>query len=224
MRTSLADKAYNGDVQTSTEHIVKLYYMSGACSLATHIVLEWVGAAYELQRLSHDELKQDAFLRVNPAGAVPTLDIDGWILTQNAAILNYLAETHPDAQLLGDGTTANRAEVNRWFGMANSDLHPAFKPLFGATGYLDNDAAIEATKARAKQTIRTLLTRADAQLRDNDWIAGSRSIADPYWYVMTRWAKMLAIDTADLDGITRFAQRMDADAAVRKALQDEDTA
>src|SRR5699024_1727233 len=107
--------AYNNHTQTFTETSMKLYYMPGACSLATHIVLEWIGVPYTTQRLSHDELKQDAFLAVNPAGAVPALDIDGWVLTQNAAILGYLAESHPDAGLAGDGSPRGHAEVNRWF-------------------------------------------------------------------------------------------------------------
>lgn len=200
---------------------MKLYYMPGACSLATHIALEWVGAAYETHKLSHDELKQDAFLAVNPAGAVPTLDVDGWVLTQNAAILNYLADTYPDAQLLGDGSLTNRTEVNRWFGFANSDLHPAFKPLFGATGYLSDEAAIDETKAHAKQAIRPLLERVNAQLDGKDWIAGSRSIADPYLYVMINWAHMMKLDLTGLDHLERFFQQMNDDAAVQKALQAE---
>src|SRR5699024_6249835 len=118
--------------------------------------------------------KQDAFLAVNPAGAVPALDVDGWILTQNTAILNYLADKYPEAGLNGDGSLHSRTEVERWLGFINSDLHPAYKPLFGATGYLEDAAAIDRTKARARQTIRTLLQRVDAQLADSDWIAGSR--------------------------------------------------
>lgn len=71
---------------------MKLYYMPGACSLGDHIVLEWIGTPYETQKLSRDELKQNAYLHINPAGAVPALDVGGWILTQNAATLNYLAD------------------------------------------------------------------------------------------------------------------------------------
>lgn len=195
---------------------MKLYYMPGACSLATHIVLEWIGARYDTHRLSHDELKQEAFLRVNPAGAVPALALDDRVLTQNAAILTYLAETHPEAQLTGT-TAADRATINHWLGLVNSDMHPAFKPLFGATGYLDD----EATKAHAKQTVRTQFERIDTQLQGRDWITGTRSIADPYLFVMTRWADMMAIDLSDLAQVARFAEHMNADTSVRAALADE---
>ncbi len=199
---------------------MKLYYMPGACSLATHIVLEWIGVPYETQRLSHGELKTDAYLSVNPAGAVPALALDGWILTQNAAILNYLADSYPAAALGGDGAKG-RAEVNRWLGFVNSDMHPAFKPLFGATAYLADDAVIEKTRTHARQALRSLFERANAQLKGRDWITGTRSVADPYLFVMVRWARMMEVDLAGLTEVERFHQRMHGNPAVYKALKDE---
>lgn len=201
---------------------MELYYMPGACSLATHIALEWIGKPYTTRKLSHNELKTNAYLKINPAGAVPSLVIDDWILTQNAAILNYLADSYPDARLGGDGTLKGRAEVNRWFGLLNSDMHPAFKPLFGATGYLGDDAAaVEKTKAHAKQTLRTLFERLNGQIESHDWLAGARSYADPYLFVMVRWAGAMNIDITDLGGLERFSQRMQEDPGVAKALKDE---
>jgi len=67
---------------------MKLYYSPGTCALADHIVLEWIGAPFETVRLSAEDRRTPAYLAINPAGAVPALDVDGWILTQNVAILN----------------------------------------------------------------------------------------------------------------------------------------
>ncbi len=200
---------------------MKLYYSPGACSLADHITLEWIGQPYDTQKLSHDELKKDAYLKINPAGAVPAFEKDGWILTQNSAILNYLADAFPEAKLAGDGTPKGRAEVNRWLGIVNSDVHPAFGPLFGATAYLGDKTVIEKTKEQAKKTIRQRLEQADKQLEGRDWIAGARSIADPYLFVILRWAKGMMVDLSGLDNLERFFQRMHADAAVKKVLQEE---
>ncbi len=83
---------------------MKLYYMAGACPLAAHIVLEWAGAHYETEKLSRDDLKKEAYLRINPLGAVPALEVDGSVITQNGGVLTYLAEAYPDARLGGDGT------------------------------------------------------------------------------------------------------------------------
>jgi glutathione S-transferase len=200
---------------------MKLYYSTGACSLSDHIVLEWIGKPYEAQKVSKDERATPEFRKLNPAGAVPVFEQDGWVLTQNAAILNYLADTYPEAKLGGDGTPKGRAEVNRWLGFVNSDVHPAFKPLFGATAYLEDAAAIEKTKANALATLRTLFTRADAQLAGRDWIAGTRSIADAYLYVVQRWAKGMNVELNGLDNLAKFVARMEADAAVQKVLKEE---
>ena len=115
-------------------------------------------------RVSREERKSPAYLAINPAGAVPAFEEDGWVLTQNAAILNYLADSFPDAGLGGDGTPRSRAEVNRWLAFANADVHPAFHPLFGATAYLDDPALIELSKQAARKKLRGLFERADAQL------------------------------------------------------------
>ena len=183
---------------------MKLYYTPGACSLADHIVLEWIGKPYEEKRVSGEERATPEFRKLNPSGAVPVFEQDGWVLTQNAAILNYLADTHPEAKLGGDGTPKGRAEVNRWLAFVNADVHPTFKPLFGATGYLEDAVIIEKTKEHAKSTLRTLFARADAQLAGRDWLAGSRSISDPYLFVVLRWAKGLGIDLTGFDHLARF--------------------
>ena len=200
---------------------MKLYYSPNTCASADHIVLEWIGKPYQTQRLSREERAMPAFKAINPAGAVPVLEVDGWVLTQNAAILNYLADTHPEAKLGGDGSAKARAEVNRWLAFVNSDVHPAFKPLFGATAYVADPAAIEKTKENARATLRTLFTRADTQLAGNDWIAGTRSIADPYLYVTLRWAKATNVDLTGLENVARFFARMEADPGVGKVLIEE---
>lgn len=200
---------------------MKLYYSPGACSLADHIVLEWIGEPYETVRLSREARKSADFLALNPAGAVPVLQEGDWVLTQNAAILNYLADRFPDAGLTGDGTPRSRAEVNRWLSFVNSDVHPTFKPLFGATAYLEDAAAIDKSKQAARTSLRGLFERADAQLASQDWIAGGRSIADPYLYVVMRWAKAQGVDLSGLDNLDRFRARMEDDAAVQKVLAEE---
>jgi glutathione S-transferase len=123
--------------------------------------------------------------------------------------------------LAGDGTPRSRAEVNRWLGLLNSDVHPAFKPLFGATNFLGDMGTIERTKADARTKLRTLFERIDRQLIGREWIAGVRSIADPYLFVVTRWAKSSNIDLRGLDNLERHFRRMSDDPAVRNVLAAE---
>lgn len=200
---------------------MKLYTSPGTCALADHIVLQWIGKPFEAQVVSRDERRTPAYLKLNPAGAVPVLDDDGFVLTQNAAILNYLADLNPDAKLGGDGTPKGRAEVNRWLAFLNADVHPGFHPLFGSTAYLGDDAAIEKTKAAARKKLRGYFERADAQLGGKDYLTGARSIADPYLFVVTQWAKKFEVDLAGLDNLAAFDKRMAADAGVQAAMKAE---
>lgn len=200
---------------------MKLYYSPGACSLADHIVLEWIGQPYEAIKVGREERKTPEFLAINPAGAVPALEHDGWVLTQNAAILNYLADLHPQSGLGGDGSAKSRAEVNKWLAFANSDVHPAFYPMFGSTAYLEDAATIDKTKDAARAKVRMLFQRADAHLQGRDWLADTRSIADPYLYVTYRWARANGVDLGGLDNLAAFASRIEADPAVQKVLRDE---
>lgn len=200
---------------------MKLYTSPGACSLADHIVLEWIGKPYSVQVVNRDDRTSPEFLKLNPSGAVPVLEVDGWALTQNAAILNYLADIAPESGLGGDGTAKGRAEVNRWLGFLNADMHPAFKPIFGATAYLGDEAVVGKTQEHARKTLRGLFERTDEQLGKHDWLAGTRSIADPYLFVMARWARGTKVDLGGLQNLEKFEQRMRADPGVQKAMQTE---
>lgn len=200
---------------------MKLYTSPGACSMADHIVLQWIGKPYEAKIVSRDERKTPEFLKLNPAGAVPVLDDDGFVLTQNSAILNYLVDKNPDAKLGGDGSPRGHAEVNRWLAFLNADVHPAFHPLFGSTAFLGDDAAIEKTKDATRKKLRGYFERIDAQLAGKDYLTGARSIADPYLFVVTQWAKQMGLDLSGLDNVNAFDKRMAADAGVRAVMEAE---
>ena len=200
---------------------MKLYTKPGACSLADHIALRWIGAPFDVQVMDAAALKSAEYLKLNPAGNVPALEVDGWVLTQNAAILNFLADSFPESGLGGDGTPKNRAEINRWLAFVNADVHPSFLPMFGSTSYLGDEAMIEKSKDNARQKLRGLFQRADAQLAGKDWLTGARSIADPYLFVTLRWAKGTEVDLSGLDNLERFFQQMSADADVQQALKAE---
>ncbi len=199
---------------------MKLFTSPGACSLADHIALQWIGQPFEAVVVSREQRKSPEFLALNPAGAVPVFERNGWVLTQNAAILNYLADAFPEAKLGGDGTPEGRAEVNRWLAMLNADVHPAFHPYFGSTAYLGEAAAAQ-TKQAAGEKLRGYYQRIDAQLAGKDWLAGTRSVADPYLFVTLRWAKGLGVDLSGLANLDAFFQRMSADTGVQAALQAE---
>ncbi len=201
---------------------MKLYYAPGACSLADHIVLAWTGRPYAAVAVDAKERATPEYRAMNPAGAVPVL-VDGeWALTQNVAILTYLADAHPQAGLIGDGSPRSRAEVMRWLAFCNADIHPQYHPLFHGTPYLHDDAASERARTHALEVLAGLYARVDGQLGKHPWLAGqARSVADAYLYVVTRWAKKSGVAIAGLAHLLAHAQRMEADPAVQRVLAEE---
>lgn len=200
---------------------MKLYTKPGACSTADHIALKWTGQPFEVEVLDKDTMKAPAYLAINPAGAVPAIVDGDFVLTQNAAIMGYIADTYPDARLAGDGSARQRGQAAKWLAFVNSDVHPAFKPLFGAANFIDDPAQFDAVKAAARKRLRGLFESADKQLADKQWLAGFRSFADPYLYITLRWAEGLEVDLGGLDHLAAFKKRMEADPAVQAVLKVE---
>ncbi|HRP68095.1 MAG TPA: glutathione S-transferase N-terminal domain-containing protein [Turneriella sp.] len=198
---------------------MKLYYASGACSMATHILLEWIGKPYELQKVGLHP-KSPELVAANPFGAVPVLEDNGFTITQNNAILHYLTEKFPEAKLMGDGSLKVKAKINQYLGIINADLHPLFKPFFGSTAYLEDAAAIEKSKKNAATQVRTKLELIDRSM-SGVYLAGVRSIVDPYFFVMLNWCNSMQIQFDDLKNVSMFFESMKKDPAVFKVLKDE---
>ena len=200
---------------------MKLYLFPGACSSATHIALRWSGQPFEIEILTPDRLRSPEFLRINPAGTVPALVDGDFVLTQNTAILGYIADRFPQAKLLGDGSARQRAEATRWLMLGNTDMHPLFGTFFAPGIHIADAAQHGALQAASRARLRGMFERADAQFEGRDWIAGFRSVADAYLYVMLLWAQMHRIDLDGLERLAAFRLRMDADSGVQAALRAE---
>lgn len=200
---------------------MKLYFSPGACSKISWICLEWIGQPYEVQQVSIHGEKSPELLAVNPLGAVPALEDQGWALTQNMAILNYLTDLHPET-LLGDTSPKARAELNRWLGFLNADVHPLFKPFFGSTAYLEDEAIIEKTRAHAQKMIQQRFQLIDEHLKGRDWLVTDKPTpADAYLFVIKGWTQFLHIDLSAFENVNAHFARMSADPAVQRVLARE---
>jgi len=200
-----------------------LHYAIGACSLAPHIALEWIGAPYEAVRVQFGSRE---LLAVNPAGAVPTLrEDDGWLLTQAGAILDYLAATHLEAGLAGGKGTRARAEAQRWSSFFASDVHASFWPNFMPYRYTTNqsEAAHQAVVEAGHKLVTKQFGILNRHLEGRDYILdGGRSVIDAYSFPMIRWAmKLLPGGLADYPNVQMLHDRIDADPAVQKVLARE---
>ena len=197
---------------------MKLYYMPGACPLASHIVLEWVGADYELQAVPRADLKKPEFLALNPVGSVPVLTDGNLVLTQGSAILEYLAEKYPEAGLMPTDII-ERAETRRWLGFVHADLHKVFGLIFGKAAYSSEASCQDQLSASAAEKAVQLFAIVDKQLQGKEWVTGKRSVVDPYLYTIVRWANAVKLDISNLSNINAFHDRMAADAGVQAALK-----
>ncbi len=200
-----------------------LYYAVGACSLAPHITLEWIGAPYEAVKVQYGSRE---LLAVNPAGAVPTLrEDDGWLLTQCGAILDYLASKHPEAALAGGDGARAKAEAHRWSAFFTSDVHAAFWPVFMPSRYTtdDSEAARQAVVAAGQKLVARQFDVLNRHLDGRDYILdGGRSVIDAYSFPMIRWAmKLLPNGLSDYPNVQMLHDRFHADPAVQKVLARE---
>ena len=201
---------------------MKLYTKPGACSTADHIALQWTGQPFDVQVMTAAEMKEPAYLAINPTGAVPAIVDGDFVLTQNAAIMGYIADSYPAAGLAGDGSKQQRADATRWLAFCNSDLHPSFLPLFAPGLFMSGADNYDTVKELAAKRVRKHFETADKRLGEaGGWLAGFRSFADPYLYVTMGWAKKLGIDLTGLDHLAAFHQRMSADPGVQAALKAE---
>src|SRR5262249_35684728 len=107
--------------------MLTLYFAPGSSSMAAHIALHEVGAPFEGRPMSfkQNDMQSPDFLKINPDGKVPTLLIDGRVLTEVAGILFYLAKRFPEAKLLPQGDIEAEAQAVSWMSFIASTLHPA---------------------------------------------------------------------------------------------------
>lgn len=197
--------------------MLKLYYSPGACALASHIALEEAGAAYEAQKvdLRAGEQKRPEYLAVNPAGSTPALETDKGVLTQNTAIMGYVAQQHPEAGL-APTDPFELARLQAFNGFLASSVHPALgRTLFGGLKDTARDEA--ATLALGK------LQLVEDTMIEEPWVFGDRyTAADGYLSVFSRWARQAAmLDPARFPKLNAHLDRVQARPAVQRVLQAE---
>jgi glutathione S-transferase len=200
-----------------------LYYAVGACSLAPHIALEWIGAPYEAVRVDYGSKE---LVAVNPTGAVLTLREDnGWLLTQAGAILDYLARKHPDAGLAGTDDLRSRAEAHRWSAFFTSDVHAALWPVFMPFRYTTDQS--EQARRTVVEAGHKLIAKQfgilNRHLEGREYILdGGRSVIDAYSFPVIRWAiKLLPGSLEEYPNVQALHDSLAADPAVQNVLARE---
>lgn len=201
---------------------MKLYFTPGTCSLAQHIVLRELGLPFELVRVQLGAAPvvastQGDYLALNPSGYVPLLELDdGQRLTEGAAILQYLADLHPESGLLPAATPLERYEAMRWLVYVSSELHKMFSPWLFHPEYGEQAAQV----ARAR--IARRLERVERQLEGRDYLLGGAfTVVDAYLFAIVSWAKPCGISLDVFPHLRAWLERVGARPTVRAAQQAE---
>ena len=202
---------------------IKLYYAPGACSLASHIALEESGLAYETERLilMNGDQRKPEYLKLNPRGRVPTLVVDGKVLTENMAILTYVAGGYPKAKLWPRETWDQAKAVSTMAWLSNT-VHPTYGHLLRPARYVDEEPAQEAVKAKAKTMYEGYLREIDGLLEGRKWMIGEHyTVVDGYLVVFYRWGNRAGMPVKSMKNYTALIERLVQRPAVAKVMADE---
>lgn len=205
--------------ESLSSYPMKLYYVPGACSLAPHIVLREAGIEAELVRvdLSKQTTADGAnFADINPRGYVPVLELpNGEHLTENAAILQYLADRSPHAALAPSGPGLERYRLQEWLSFCGSELLKTIGPLF-------NPALHDSVRRELVARLSVRLGWADSQLGGRNFVLGERfSVADAYLFAVLGMLRLVGLNLADWPALAAHSIRVGSRPAVQAALKAE---
>ena len=198
---------------------MKLYYAPGACSLAPHIAAREAGLAVDLVKVEFPSKRTEdgqALTDVNPKGAVPTLRLDdGEVLTENAVILQYLADRAPGSEIALPERGIERYRLLEWLNYIATELHKGFGPLW-------NPATPDEFKQVTRDQLGKKFDYLQEKIGDGPYILGERfSILDAYAFAVLNWTRIHNIDIGRWPGLSAYLQRVAARPAVRETLQAE---
>jgi glutathione S-transferase len=203
--------------------MLTLYYAPGTCSLVSHIALEEAEAPHDDRRLDFAAGEQhgEEFLAVNPHGRVPALVTPEGTITENIAILNYLADRFGKDGSVPTGDPFARARANQMLGWFASSVHIAFAQMFRPNRFSPDDAAHQAINDGGRAALTSHFNELDDLCTDG-WLAGSGfTAADSYAAVFYRWARFREFDLSVYPRWTALVSRVVERPAVLRALEAE---
>lgn len=204
---------------------MKLFYASGTCSLAPHIALNEAGFQYKTEKVDirAKQYSGGDYRQVNPKGSVPALLLDnGELLTENAVILQYIADLKPEAGLAPRPGTWERVRLNEALNFITTEIHKSYGTLFAADRLVQNPDGNRELKANMREAIKGKYELVTKFMGGNDYFVGAKfTVADCYLYTVTRWAPFLEVDLSGFPSVAAYMKRIGERADVRRAIEAE---
>lgn len=204
--------------------MLTLYYAPGACSMASHIALEETGAPYEAKPVSlaaGEHLKDEYLKNVNPRGKVPALRTDEGVLTENLAIITYLARSFPQAHLLPEDPLPLARALSHMAWLASA-VHPAFTHIVRPERFATDGRAHDSIRATGRENAWKFLQEIDRLIDGSEYVLGTQySAAEGYTLVFYGWGRRHGMPVEQLANYTALKDRLLQRPAVRKVIERE---
>jgi glutathione S-transferase len=206
--------------------VLTLYFAPHTCALATHIVLEEVGADYAGKRIdfASNQQRSPDYLEINPKGRVPALVTDRGILTETPAMLVYVAQSFPRAALAPIDDPFLFAEIQSFNSWLCSHLHVAHAHRMRGYRWVDPEDAhsIAAMQRKVPQSVGDAFALVEREMLRGPWVMGERyTICDPYLFTLAQWLEADGVDPAAIPRVIDHRRRMAERATVKKAIAQE---
>src|SRR6266403_3405471 len=204
--------------------MIKLFYASDTCSLASHIALEDAGADYSTARISfaNDEQRKPEYLASKPKGRAPALVTDKGVLTETPAILAFIAQSFPQARLAPLEDPFLFAEVQAFNSYLCSTVHVAHAHRMRGYRWADDPAAIAAMQRKVPETVAACFQLIEDKMFKGPWVMGETyTICDPYLFTIAQWMEQDSVDPSRFPKVKAHRERMAERPTVKMAVAEE---
>jgi glutathione S-transferase len=201
--------------------MLTLYFAPNTCALASHFSLEHAQADYRAVRVDFAKAEQRApdYLRVNPKGRVPALVTPRGVLTETPAILQFIAQSFPDAALAPLDDAFDLARMNSFNSYLCSTVHIAHAHRMRGARWADEPEALAAMKKKVPQTVGDCFELIETELFEGPWVLGeSFSVSDYYLFNLARWLEGDSVDPARFPQVAAHRERVSQMPTVQKVL------
>ena len=203
---------------------MKLFFAPNTCALASHIALEEAAAPYEMVRINFasDDQRKPEYLKVNPKARAPALATDRGILTETPAILAFVAQSFPKANLAPLDDPFAFAQVQAFNSYLCATVHVAHAHRMRGYRWVDDPAALEAMKRKVPQSVGECFALIEKEMLIGPWVMGDRyTISDPYLFTLAQWLGADGVDRKQFPKVQAHFERVGARPAVQRALAAE---
>jgi glutathione S-transferase len=204
--------------------MLKLYYAPGTCALASHITLAEAGADYTTERIDFKANQQQSpeYLAINPKGRVPALVTDRGVLTENPAMLVYIAQSFPKAKLAPLDDPFAFAQVQSINSYLSSTVHVAHSHKGRGYRWATEESSFADMKKMIPKSMGAVFALLERSMLQGPWMMGETyTICDPYLFTLAGWLEGDGVDISTLPKVADHFKRMKDRPAVQRALAEE---